>query len=345
MKKNRILFLVAVLLATVSMAVSAEGFSLEMGGMFYDFNALSAAQQAPAAATVLTSNYNLSPDPYVNGSYSLKLNDSMKLKMGLMAEDMMGTISPTFVQIGRTEPYAEISGNGLTFRASFPLYFLGFDTNDTKNVEIKYMLDKYYKGIYLGTNFAAGATSFLFTNYESLSYKISFDKMFAMAFAASTEIGISPTWIYDVKPQISFIYGPLQLDLKESIYFADQIATPSFSDANYATRFYTDPKLTFDFGSIGIKGLKAYLAASLYTANVSSAGVNWYGTDSVGPANSSTFAALGSSVTPGVSYSFGSLYIETSFKYSNYDDSNTDNITKKNPTFDPMLKVSYTLSF
>lgn len=336
---KRILLLIAVLLAAVTMAVSAEGFSLELGGIGYDFNALS-AQQAKNGTSPMpdTNSYDFSLDPYFNGSYVAKLN-GVNLKLGLMGEDIMGTISPTFVQVGRIEPYVEASANGLTFRSSFPMYFLGFDAKDTKNNEIKYIFDKYYKGVYLSTFFGDNSENSLFTNYESLSYKLAFDKTFAMVFSASTEIGISPTWIYDVKPQISFIYGPLQLDVKESIYFADAAKSPSFSDTSYNTRYYTDPKLSFDFGSIGVKGLKAYVAASIFTADVSSAGTFWYGQ------GNSKFSALGSSITPGVSFTTGPLYIEVASKISNYDDSITDGITNKNPTWDPMVKVSYTLSF
>ena len=34
----------------------------------------------------------------------------------------------------------------------------------------------------------------------------------------------------DLKPQVTFIYGPVQLDLKESIYFSNQGKDPSASD-------------------------------------------------------------------------------------------------------------------
>jgi hypothetical protein len=126
----------------------------------------------------------------------------------------------------------------------------------------------------------------------------------------------------------------VQLDVKESIYFADAAAAPSFTDAKYATRFYTDPKLTFTFSDVGVKGLKAYLAASLFTANVPYAGtVDFMGTGK----------AKGSSVTPGVSFAMGPFYAEASFKYSSFDKSFAAD--GADPTFDPMLKVSYTLSF
>jgi len=316
------------------MAVSADSFSLEFGATGYDFNALGARQ---SKTPLITSSYDISIDPYFNLAYTTKLND-VNLKVGLLREDMMGTIQPSFVDIGRLEPYIEASADGLTFRTSFPTYFLNYDTvNDPNGKEIGYIFDKNYKGIYLSTKLLS--TNLIFTNYESLSYKLTFDKTFATIFSASTDLGISPiVWAYDVKPQISFICGPVQLDLKESIYFADASLTPSFSDTAYNTRYYTDPKLTFDLGSIGLKGLKAYVAASIFTADVSKDGTFWYGS------GDSKFSAFGSSITPGLSFTTGPLYIETAFKYSNYDDS-LSNVAGKEPTFDPMIKVSYTLSF
>ena len=293
MKTHRILGIAAALIAAATITAGAEGISLEVGGVAYDFNALSAAQ------------------------------------------------SPSFVSIARAEPYVDLSLGALSARVSLPLYFLGYDaTNDAAFKEIGYILDKNYKGIHLSTKYAT-ATSFLFTNYESVAYKISFDKTTALTLSASTEVGIVPSfWMYDVKPQASFVWGPVQLDVKESIYFADAATTPSYTDAAYSTRFFTDPKLTFNFNDLGVKGLKAYLAASLYTANATTAGVNWLGTGTT-----SGNAALGSSITPGVSYAMGPFYVEAAFKYSNYDDKLTDNITKKDPTFDPSLKIAYTFAF
>ncbi|MGD0724734.1 MAG: hypothetical protein ABSB63_04150 [Spirochaetia bacterium] len=349
MKAFRIVVLAGLLSFAAASLVEAAGFTLEVGAIAYDFNALGSLQ-TPAPATVNTSKADFSPDPYFNGSYTMAFNDSTKLKLGLMAEDMMGTISPSFVMIVRAEPYVDVSMGAFSARVSFPLYYLGYDTtNDPAYKEIGYILDKNYKGINLSTKYEDDAlknNNFLFTNFESVAYRLSFDKGTALVFSASTEIGFVPAfWVYDVKPQVTFIWGPLQLDLRESIYFADQAKaagdiTPSTRDANYAARFFTDPKLAFNFGSIGLAGLKAYIAASLYTANSSTSGVNWYGAGST-----STDAALGSSITPGVSYATGPFYVEMAFKYSNYDDKVTDGITKKDPTFDPSLKVSYTLSF
>jgi len=353
MKSRRILVIVTLIATLAAFAASAAGFSLELGGVGYDFNSLGAPQASSTTtlspvANFVSSFFMPSVDPYLNGSYTLTLDPTTKVKLGLMAEDMTAFGSSSFVSVGRAEPYATLSLGALTATASLPLYFIGYDaTNDAKFTEIKYIFDKYYKGIYLGTLMSsANEPTFLFTNYESLAYKFSFDKTTSLTLSATTEIGISPAYVYDVKPQATIVFGPVQLDLKESIYFADQVAAPSFTDSAFATRYFTDPKLTFDFSSLGVKGLKAYLAASLYTANVSAAGTNFYGSDTVnGTASKSTYAALGSSVTPGVSFSMAPFYFEAAFKYSNYDDTDTDGITNKNPSFDPMLKLSYTLTF
>jgi hypothetical protein len=346
MKSWRITILVGLLVTAVGFVVSADGFTLEIGALGAGLNSLGAAQQKPSAATVITSNANLAPDPYVNGYYALKLDESKTLRFGLRAEDMMGTISPSFVDFGRFEPFVDFISGPLSIRASFPLYFFGYDTtNDPAYKEIKYLVDYAYKGIYLGTDFANGVSTSLITNYESISYKLAFDKTTALVFSASAEIGLSPAWIYDVIPQVSFIYGPLQLDLQEPFYFADQGNTsgPSFSDNSYNFRTYTNPKITYDFSSLGLTGLKVYFRASLYTydefPNGPTSGSATYG------GHSGSAIALGSSLYPGVIFTTGPWYFEAVFKIHNYDDSNTDGLTNQNPTFDPSLKVSYTLHF
>ncbi len=331
MKPYRILFLALLMAAGAAAGVSAEGVSIELGGLLYDFNSLSSQQGAAGTATNV---FNITPDPYVNGSYTMKFSDELKLKLGLMAEDIMGT-NPGFVMIARGEPYAELAYGALTVRASLPLYLLSYDTtNDPKFKEIGYILDKTYKGIHLSTVYGTTNT-FLVTNFESLSYKLALDKTLALVFAASTEIGLSPAlWMYDVKPQVSLIWGPVQLDVKESIYFADAVSAPSFTDSKFATRYYTSPKLTFNFSDLGVKGLKVFLAADLFTANVPYVGtVDFYGTGK----------AKGSNIIPGVSFAMGPFSAEADFKYSNYD--KTYAVDGADPTFDPCIKLSYTLAF
>jgi len=343
MKTIRILALAGLLASGATAFAGAGGVSLEVGTVGYGFNALGSTQGSGA----ITSSADLSPDFSVNGYFALPLDKDTKLKLGLMVEDMMGTISPSFVQIGRIEPYADLSYGPLSARMSFPMYLLGYDsTNDPANAEIGYVLDKIYKGINLGTYYNT-SNAFLFTSYESVAYRLSLDATTAFVVSASTEIGISPSvWLDDVKPQVTFIYGPVQLDLKESIYFSNQGKNPSMADLKYNLRFFTDPKLTFNFASVGVTGLKAYVAASLYTYNSYPNSTLANDAAFYGNASSGTGAqakALGSSITPGVSYAFGPFYAEVAFKYSNYDDS-LSNPAKKDPTFDPSLKLSYTFS-
>jgi hypothetical protein len=261
MKTNRVLILVIVLLAAVGFSAGAAGISLEVGGVGWLFN-MTGAKQA-AAGTPITNNADFSPDIYANGSYTMALDDSTKLKLGLFAEAIMGTISPSFVFIGRAEPYADLSIGAFSARVSFPLYGLGYDTtNDPANKEISYLLDSYYKGIHLGTFYSSTDTAFLFTNYENVAYKLSFDTATTLTLSASTEIGFVPAfWVYDVKPQVSLAWGMLQVDLKESIYFANSGKNPSASDSGYNLRFFTDPKVTYNFSDLGVKGLKAYIGA------------------------------------------------------------------------------------
>jgi len=344
MRMMRTVSLAGLLFCGFASAIGAASVSLEAGGVGYYFNALGSTQGSGA----ITNKADFSPDLYVNGSYALALDSDTKLRLGLMAEDMMGTISPSFVQIGRIEPYADLSWGQLSARLSLPMYVLGYDTtNDPSYAEIKYILDKIYKGISLSTYYNS-SNAFLFTTYGNLAYKLNLDKTTAFVFSVSAEVGLYPTaWLDDLKPQVTFIYGPVQLDLKESIYFSNQGKDPSASDLKYNLRFFSDPKLSFNFASIGVPGLKAYLAASLFTYNsypnsTLSNDAVFYGDASTG--TGAQAIALGSSITPGVSYTTGPFYAELALKYSNYDDS-VNNAAKKDPTFDPSLKLSYTLTF
>jgi hypothetical protein len=341
MRSIRIATLSVVLLVAARFTAFAEGFSLELGSVVYAFN-IGGALQTPAPSTTITSSVDISPNVYLNGSYTMKLDGSTSLKLGLQAEDMMGTISPSFVLIGRAEPYADLATGALTVRVSFPLYILGYDaTNDPSSAEIGYIMDNYYKGISLSTSYTSSNT-FLFTNYENVAYKLTFDKATTLVLSASTEIGFVPApWLYDVKPQLSLVWGPVQLDLKESIYLANNTSTsPSFSDQKYNLRFYTEPRLTFDFAGLGMPGLKAYLGASIFTyQSFPNTGDAAFYDNSSGLA-----AAFGSSITPGVNYRVGPFYIEATFKIHNYDDS-VSNPGKKDPTFDPALRFSYTMTF
>ena len=344
MKAVRILSLAGFLSCAVACLSGAAGISLEVGAVGYNFNALGSTQGSGA----VTNKANVSPDLYVNGSYLLPLPNDVKLKLGLMAEDMMGTISPSFVQIGRIEPYADLAWGQLSARVSLPMYLFGYDTtNDPSYAEIKYILDKIYKGISLATYYDS-SNPFLFTTYESLAYRLNLDTTMAFVFSASTEIGLYPAvWLDDLKPQVTFIYGPVQFDLKESIYFSNQGKNPSTSDLKYNVRFFTDPKLIFNFASIGVPGLKAYLAASLFTWNAYPNSKLSNDTAFYGNATSGTGAqamALGSNICPGVSYAIGPFFAELALKYSNYDDA-VSNPAKKDPTFDPSLKLAYTFAF
>jgi hypothetical protein len=343
MKANRVLVLVIVLLAGVGFIAGATGISIEGGAVGYLFNPTGAKQSA-AASQPVTSNLGISPDLYVNGSYTMAIDDATKLKFGALADLVLDSIPATssIPLVGRIEPYVDLSWDALSVRASFPLYMLGYDnTNDPSQAALKYIMDSYWKGINLGTYYSKtdGAT-FLFTNYENVACKFTFDKTTALTVSASTEIGLVPVfWVYDVKPQASLLWGMFQVDLKESFYFSDQGKNPATGDAGYSLRVYTEPKVTCNFADLGVKGLKAYLAASIYTyQNLPNQSVDAWLDGSNGAAN-----AIGSSITPGVSYSFAPFYIEAAFKFRNYDAS-VSNAAKKDPVFEPMIKFSYTLS-
>jgi hypothetical protein len=349
MKTVRVISLAAVLFCAVVALASAAGISIEAGAVGYLFNPTGANQKASPPQPV-TSNLGISPDLYVNGSYTMAIDDATKLKFGALGDFVMDSIPATssIPLVGRIEPYADLSWGALSARVSFPLYMLGYDnTNDPSQAALKYIMDSYWKGINLGTyyNKNDGAT-FLFTNYENMAYKFTFDKTMSLTVSASTEISFVPAfWIDDVKPQVSFVWNMLQVDLKESFYFSDQGKNPSTGDAAYNLRVYTEPKITYNFADLGVKGLKAYLAASLYTYdNYPNLSIDaWIGNTNGTKSGSTTAYAVGSSITPGVSYSFGPFYAEAAFKFRNFDAS-VSNAAGKDPAFEPMIKFSYTLS-
>ncbi|MGA2642989.1 MAG: hypothetical protein ABSG21_19060, partial [Spirochaetia bacterium] len=158
MKSIRVLVLSAALALAVTALAGAAGIALQVGATAYDFNALGAIQGG-SGAKAITNTADFSPDPFINGSYLLQLDENTKLNLGLMAEDMMGFDSSAVIQIGRIEPYADLSWGALSARVSFPMYLLGYDsTNDSGNALITYVLDKYYKGINLSTYYNTSNT-------------------------------------------------------------------------------------------------------------------------------------------------------------------------------------------
>jgi hypothetical protein len=160
MKRNLVFALAALLAIGEASLAGAAGITLQVGATAYDFNALGSTQGTGA----VTNNADFSPDPYINGSYLLQLDKDTKVNLGLMAEDMIGDDSPAFIQIGRIEPYADLSSGALSARVSFPMYLLGYDgNNDPKYALITYVLDKYYKGINLSTYYNT-SDNFQFTN-------------------------------------------------------------------------------------------------------------------------------------------------------------------------------------
>ncbi len=347
MKILRVASLAALISAAATFVATAQNVSITAGSIGWLDNATGAPQtKLTTAAPVETSSpITNAPDPvldpYLNGSYLLKLAGGANVKVGLALDDAIGTIPVSLVQINRQEPYADLSYGALSARVSFPLYEFGLDTvNDGSNAEIGYILNNEYKGIYLSWD-QTNPNTFLFTNFESVSYKFTLDPTHAIVLNATTEIGLSPAWIYDVKPQVSFVLGPLQLDLRESIYFADSgSTTPSYSDSTFNVEYFTDPKLTIDFSTLGLAGFKAYLAPSIYTFDsVPNSSLSaWYGgVDGSGK-------AIGSSITQGFSYTHGPWYFETALKYHNYDDT-VYNAGGKATAIDAYVNGSYTVKF
>jgi hypothetical protein len=308
MKRNLLRLACGLACLAVGLNAYAKDFSLTVGAI------PSVSDVANANGSSSKMNTTFTVDPFADFAYGLKLSDSLTLKLGLYAEDYF-TFSDPMVYAGKAEPYAEISPvKGLTIRSSFPLMFY------TASASGYTALKSAYKGY--GDDKITDYTGFIVGNYEKIAYKLSLSDAFALGFGAEVDMGLVPFLFNDVKPVISLYAGPVQADAKASIYVVSAATVGSNGKSAYGT---FDPKLTFDFGSVGVKNLKVFCGANI-------------------PVLSLSDSYKGINVTPGLSYKIGGFGLEGNFKLSNVDMSK-DNGDSKNSTFDPSLKLSYSFSF
>jgi len=161
-------------------------------------------------------------------------------------------------------------------------------------------------------------------NYQEATYKYTFDKTLWIIGGYETDLVFVPTFfVADFLPQASVFFMGAQLDAKYDIYNTWQEASLKATDP--ITQTYLEPKLTYDFGNVGVKGFKAYVAGRAALAT----------TDAAYGAAGSTTAWHDSRVQPGVSYStalegIGTLGCDLSVRFNKIDyDANN---TKDNPT-------------
>ena len=149
--------------------------------------------------------------------------------------------------------------------------------------------------------------------------------------AGATDFIFAPATAFaDVKPVVTFNYGPAALDAKMSYYAIAEgegikIAMPS-GPAVYNTYVLTiDPKLTLAFDSLGIKGFKLFASSSI-------------------PIKTEYYDNKGLVLIPGVSYKLGALSLEADLKMNYLDYASGDGTNYKQTEYDPYLKVFYSFN-
>ena len=348
MKRSMILAVVLTIMVGAAASIAAQS-TLEIGGWGYDTDVTGAYGdgkldtagnslfKATVAGGTQTDKYSPTVQPYVSYVFTQKM-DTMSLKYGLYAEDWLGLYTGAtkpyeFQMAGKVDPSAELIMGGLDVKVSFPLVF--FSPSDSSGYnELKYGYKPYSYGMFNNTTTPDYTQSFWVNNYLKATYKISFDKTTALTLGAEADTGITPAFtIFDVKPQFSFVLGPVQLDTKADMFFNDNAANGGANGAD-DLYVYLEPKLTFDFGSLGVSGFKAFVASriALYTtATRYTAAAPWHDTN----------------INPGVSYRIGGLYVEGDFKVNRIGSDAASDTNDKGivPYYEPQLKVSYTLSF
>ena len=291
--------------------------------------------------------------PAVNLGYGLKEN-GYTLKFGLAAEDALinysGAVPATskqaaeFITAGRGEPYAELTTGGLSVHVGLPIYyFTPFSSPGTDQNGIKNALKWMYKGIGLQyyTTFAAGTTgafniadngnandNALFTNYDRIAYKISVGDRFSIVPAVEADFIFAPAFAFaDVKPVVTFNYGPVALDAKVSYYsIAEGQGIKPTGDSYYNTYVLTiDPKLTVGFDSLGVKGLKVFASSSI-------------------PVKTEYYNNKGLNLIPGLGYRLGTLSLEADLRINYLDYAGSDGANYKQTEYDPYAKAVYTFS-
>jgi hypothetical protein len=337
MRINRIIA-VGILLAGIALASVCAQSTLETGAVAYftDVSGVYAnGQNGFTTNGNQTDKYAPTILPYVNFVYAMKM-DPATLKLGLYVEDWMGLYQGSsapyeFQMAGKVEPSGELIVGDLNVKVSFP--FLMYSPADASGVnELKYAYKTYSYGYPNEAGYDSTKNIWI-SNYDKVAYKINFDKTVSLTLGAEADTGFTPiATLFDVKPQFSFVYGPVQLDNKFDFYFMDSNAAANVQ----GLYFYLEPKLTFDFSIFGITGLKAYVNASriatFTTATKYTSSAPWHDT----------------AIIPGVSFKFPfGLYAEAAWKFAKIDADASSDANDKNVAlyFEPMVKLSYTVSF
>jgi hypothetical protein len=363
---------ILVLLAGTS--AFAEGFSLEtgVGSLGMDIlganyaTAANAATWLPSVDPYVNFAYSLKLDPantLVLGCniddnivfLSAKKNSATKLAVPGDASTYTKYASTgadgVTAQSLRLNPGVSYKTGGLSAGLSFPIFLNFASSANTADAALavlpkgisylaKWMANKSANTTSAGNTTVPydGVNSNLFTANAKIAYKIPLGDGMALIPAVESDLSISPLWWVDLFANLSLLTGPLSTDLKLSLYNTPNDPNNLDGVANGALLYwYLDPKLTLDFATLGIKGLKLWLAASIpVTGNTNAAG--------------QATTLYGAFIAPGISYANSGFYVEFTSKLNNIDQGLTGS-TSSTPAFssrfqwDPALKVSYAFSF
>lgn len=359
--------------AVATAQLAAEGFTLELGATGYGTdiggaNYGTAGNQAnwlPSVDPFVNFGYNLKLDKDLSIGFVLNVDDNMmwlaakKPAAGKLSSPGDATSYAKYEASGvdgvlahslRVNPGATLKAGGFSFGLAVPLYFnLSSSGNSADSAlavlpkGIAYLAK--WMGNKSGNTASAANTAIPYDGVNNnivdlngkLSYKIPLGTGFALTPYAEADLALSPFWLADVFAGLALQTGPLTSDFKVSMYNTPN--DPNNLDAvtgGALLYVYLDPKLTLDFASLGAKGLKMWVLASIpVSANTNAAG--------------QSTALYGAYLTPGVSFASQGFLVEFNSKL-NYFDQGIGTPTT-NPAFtyrlewDPTLKLSYTFAF
>jgi len=267
-------------------------------------------------------------------TYTAKLDDDNTVKLGAIGDLTVPLVSGTNSSYtsgqfaGKFDPFVQYQGFGLDAKFTFPVALAGSaDTAGLTAAQVNYIA---FKPVSASGTYKIASNTVAVSNYQKVIYKYAIDKTTSVSAGYEAEFVLVPAvFFYSVLPQITAVYGPVQLDAKYSMYntWADAVATGTAA----AYKTYVEPKLTFDFASVGVKGLKAYVAGRASLTTVTAAGVS--------------SALSDSRVQPGVSYStavegIGTLGTDLSVRVNSLE-----NVSGTPTSTDVRLNLTYTVKF
>jgi hypothetical protein len=290
-----------------------------------------------AKTGLLNSTKNSFVESTVTYTYTAKLDDANTIKAGAIVDLYVPLVSGTDASYtagqlaAKLDPFVQYQGFGVDAKFTFPIAFLG--SADKAGLNAGVAAYAAFKPVSATGKYAVVTNALAVANYEKVMYKYAIDKTTSVAVGYEADFVLVPTvFVADVLPQITAVYGPVQLDAKYSFYFTWADAIANVAGTNAAWTNYLEPKLTYDLGSVGVKGLKAYVGGRYSLGQASATGVS--------------SALVDSRVQPGVSYStalegVGTVGGDLSVRVNRID----TNDTTKPSSSDLRINLTYSQKF